>query len=589
MIGAIAIVVLPIFGNSSAWGGHDWDQMTSHRLLMVKSITEYHQFPFWNPYGCGGHPAWSGVESGTTLVSPWFPLYLLLPVQVAVRFEVLGTALLSAVGTWLLAGRFSSSPALRAFVCLVFVINGRWALQAAAGHAWHLYYAWLPWALYFYDRAITERGTVRKIDWKSVLYGAAVVALMVYSGAIYPLPHTVFILGIYGGLTAIRERTFVPIVAGVAQGLLGALLAAPKLVPVIDTLSRFPRLVESNEVIDLRLLLASLVEPGQTAGSRPVPVPQWGWHEYGMYIGWTALILLVLGVVGARGGRERGLKWLLALLLLLGFGSFHALAPWRLLHDYVPIFKSQHVPSRWQYPAVLIAALLAASFGERLLRRYGAGRRWLELVLLLPLFAIGADIASEARGPLRGAFWMELGHVPELGKPFHQLARAPRELRYRRDDWAPPGAPAMLAGVGVIECVTFPGLNVYAKNADGVIVGLGAKGRGQPGYRGEVFTASGTGRATLRRFTPNLIEVELAGGRPGDLLILNQNYDAGWSAGGQRALEHQDLVATTVARPNELVVFRYRPRTWFASLALFAVTLGGLFWAWRRRSGMLKA
>src|SRR6185312_240518 len=73
---AIGIVVAPMLQDRTSLGTHDWDQMESHRYLVVKSIRRFGQFPFWNPYACGGSPSWAGIESGTNVVSPWFPFYL---------------------------------------------------------------------------------------------------------------------------------------------------------------------------------------------------------------------------------------------------------------------------------------------------------------------------------------------------------------------------------------------------------------------------------------------------------------------------------------------------------------------------------
>src|SRR5580693_9449703 len=60
-------VLRPTLNNPSALGSHDWDQMESHRYLIQKTILRFKQFPFWNPYACGGHPNWSGFESGTVV------------------------------------------------------------------------------------------------------------------------------------------------------------------------------------------------------------------------------------------------------------------------------------------------------------------------------------------------------------------------------------------------------------------------------------------------------------------------------------------------------------------------------------------
>ena len=170
VLGMIGYVVAPAFKDKLSLGTHDWDQMEAHRLIVLRSIREFGQFPFWNPYGCGGSPSWAGMESGSTIVSPWLPFMLFASLPFAVKVEMAGTALISAIGMWLLAGRFTKSAALKALCCAAFVVNGRWALQIAVGHTWHLYYAWMPWALYFYDRAVEKgRATSRDV----VLCGAS--------------------------------------------------------------------------------------------------------------------------------------------------------------------------------------------------------------------------------------------------------------------------------------------------------------------------------------------------------------------------------------------------------------------------------
>ena len=249
IVAMIAWVLRPTLHGASLVGQHDWDQMESHRELVVKTLRDYHQFPFWQPYACGGHPNWGGFESGTTIVSPWLPAFLLMTLPHAMRVEIWGSALLSAAGGWLLAGRFTRSPALRALVVVAFAVNGRWALQIAQGHTWHLSYAWTPWTLYFYDRAAgaaPTRGTPRLRDF--VLTGAC-IAMMVYTGGIYPLPETVFLVAVYGVLLAAVTRSARPILAGLGCGLIGLGLAAPKLVPVLEVMMQLPRWVDSAETI----------------------------------------------------------------------------------------------------------------------------------------------------------------------------------------------------------------------------------------------------------------------------------------------------------------------------------------------------
>ena len=121
----------PMLDDFSTYGFHDWDVETAYRYITVVSLREHGEGPWWHPYMCGGVPAWGHVEGASNLVSPYLPLYLLSDVRTAIRLEVLGQGLVGLAGTYLFAGCFTRSIALRALLAALFVLNGRWALQAA--------------------------------------------------------------------------------------------------------------------------------------------------------------------------------------------------------------------------------------------------------------------------------------------------------------------------------------------------------------------------------------------------------------------------------------------------------------------------
>ncbi len=583
----IGVVVAPTFDDLSLWGFHDWDFSTSLRLLTVKSLKEYGQFPFWNPYACGGYSAWGYVEGGTTVVSPFLPFYLALPFPLALRLEVVGTAIVSAIGAYLLAGRFTKSIAARALVSVLFAVNGRWALQTGSGHLWHCYYAYMPWVLYFFERA---HGLGRRPDdppprFRDPILAGLFLSLMVYAGAIYPLPHTIFVLAVYGTLLAIAYRTLRPITQGLIVAATFVGFSAPKLLPVLDAFSKSPRLTDSPEVLDLTGFFALLTAPEQHFATRPAKVSHWGWHEWGMYIGWLPLLLLAWGVFYARQTqkRDRIVKAVGLLLLLLGFGSFHEYAPWPLLHE-LPIFSSQHVPSRWLYPALLLLSLpLAAALG-RLVERSPRRAPLVEIAMLLGVLFVSLDIAKVAAAPMRQAFHLQLV-PPQEQAEFRQYAKATPSLRYRNRNASLPAVPAVLSNVGVVECYGVAGLAIYWKEPDGTIPGQGARGIGHPEYRGEAYLPSGVGKASVVSFSPNRFEVRVEGARPGDVLVLNQNFDPSWRANDEPAFSHKDAVATRLTSGDGIVVFRYWPRRQWAGLGLLAFTLAAIGFVWKKRGG----
>jgi len=574
-------IAQPWFEDLTKWGWHDWDFSTMTRWLTVHTIKTFHQFPFWNPYTCGGHTTWGYVEADTTVVSPWLPLYLLAPTPVALRCEVLGTCLIGALGAWLLVGRYTRSISARAFVCVVFALNGRFALQAAAGHLWHSYYAYMPWVLYFYDRA-QQRGAWNG-RWTDAVWSGVFVALMVYAGAVYPLPQTILCLALYGSLLALLTWTVRPIwtglvAAGVAMG-----LSAPKLFPISEFFSRTPRYFESLEHMGFDGFLAMLTSKDQDFMSRPAPVSQWGWHEWGMYIGWVQMVVLGVTALVVWSKQAWIFRIIGALFVALSFGAFDPKAPWSLLHQ-VPVFASQHVPSRWLYPAALVLGLITAIGVEKVFRRLRPTfAAFTDAALMILVIFVAMDIAPISALPMKRVFWMQMPPL-KTETVFHQEKDVPASLHYVVSDWVTPALPAMMSNIGVISCYGVAGLSIYSANEQGVIPGLGAKGRSDPAYRGEVYTASGTGHPTIVSFTPNKIVVAIEDGAPGDTLVLNQNYYAGWRVNGREPINYRDTLGIPLHGGKELLTFRCTAARLTAGLVVFVLTLGAIGAAlWRER------
>jgi hypothetical protein len=568
----IAATLQVLAGMLSDWqtfGFHDWDVMTSYRYITVLSLKQYGELPWWHPWLCGGYPAFGHFEGATNLISPYLPVYLLADLQTAIRIEVLGSAGVGLCGSYLLAGQFTRSVALRTLLAVAYALNGRWALQAAVGHGWHLQYAWLPWVLLCFNSA-QQRGRLHH-----AVYAGALLALMCFWGAIYPLPHTALALSLYALLLALFEWRWRPLVALAIAAPSAVGLAAPKLFAVVDALSRSPRLIESKETIGLRELLVMLTDPNQSYGTFPIRVPAYGWHEWGIYVGPVVVACLLLGVLFGRGPREHALKLVGLSYLLLGFGAFHRHAPWTLLHQ-LPLFASQHVPSRFHYPMLLLLGLVFVAWAAHHLDRQLRRHPWLDVALLLPVALVAADIARVAARPFAQAFWMEAPDRIEAAQQFHHRTHAP--VNYKRRDWAPPVLLSMLANTGIIKC--------YGIDPD--YPGIGAIAADEPGYRGLAYVEQGDGTATVTEWSPNRALVRMQGASTGALVVYNMNFDPSWRANGEFALNYRNAVATRLSDATEQIEFVYFPRTLNWSVPLFFLTLGlcvGLPSWWRRRRG----
>jgi len=564
------------FRSLSTLGAHDWDQMESHRYLVAKSIRVYGQFPFWDPYGCGGFPAWGSPEGASTVASPVLPLYLLLPLEAAVRAEVVFFVVAFTLGCWFFARGFVRDPVAVAFVCLVGALSSRTALQIAVGHTWHQLYAGLPWVLGAFFRA-TPPGERLRARW--IAAGAGVFALMILGNGIYPVPHTALCVALIAAYRAWAEKSVRPLVGGAALGALGGALAAPKVLAIGDALSRFPRYVRSRETIDPLSWPRMFVSSVDDVPNYQVEGLDWMWHEYGQYIGPIALVF-ILALVSRRrlsdDPRVRAMRatgWAFMLLALGGWG------PWIVLH-LVPPFSSQHVPSRFTLTAFLLFAVVAASVAEARLPGWRARlpRPWLADAGLAAGFVVTvALMAREDARATRPWFGLAVPEVAEETAGYVQYDEVPSWLRYGIADPRSPhgvdGPPELLArraNVGSIRCTTFPGLNFLApREKDGRPRFQGARGIGDGAYRGEAYVEGG-GEASIARWSPNEVTVEVRGAASGARLLLNQNWDAGWRANGAPAESSADLVARTLAPGERVVTFTYRPRTFDSGCAVAA-------------------
>jgi hypothetical protein len=553
---SLFVLLGPFFKDLQLHGFHDWDSHSAYRYITVISIKKYHEFPFWHPYMSGGYPGWAYIEGAPNVISPYLPAYLLLPVQIAERVEIVGEISVAIVATYLFVGRYTSSVAIRGAIALVYALNGRVALQTSTGHTWHLEYAWFPLILYFFDKSVSSQ----KLRYAG--YGGATMALMVYQGAIYPVPHAAVALGLMTVVIAIASRRLFPIYAYATLGITAVGLSAPKLFPLIDLVRRYPRKVDSNEAVNLGQLVTMFTDQAQSYSSPPLAMPQWGWHEYGMYIGVIPMVAMVAGLLLARGRNATALKIAGLVFLLLGMGAFHADSPWSFLHRFPP-FSSQHVPSRFLQPALLLcltafAAALGPAF-ERLIRRFPIA----DVVLVCGAYWIGLNVATVGQQTTAHVFYMKAPEI-HFADTFHQ------ENLHRHDytpgDWSGALLLSMFANEGCVKC--------YGIAETGT---PGAIPEGTPQYRGEAYFASGKGSAKIVEWTTNRATVQFEGAAPGDVLVYNMNYDPSWRADGRPAIEHASAVATEVDAAQGVVKFTYYPRTFNAGLFLCFVTLLAFF------------
>src|SRR6185503_658113 len=143
---------------------------------------------------------------------------------------------------WLLGTIGLRSSVFRVYLSMVAVLSGAMALHLNVGHSVFLPCLYIPMQLHLALRAWRD-GRLRHIG-----LAGALLALMIYNGALHAVPMSVATLGLVSLVAAIAERRWRPLVVGGAIVLGGFALAGPKLVPVVEW-------VTSDRFLDARTVL----------------------------------------------------------------------------------------------------------------------------------------------------------------------------------------------------------------------------------------------------------------------------------------------------------------------------------------------
>jgi len=560
-----------LFEQPLALGLGDWDSFEFYHASVMRSIA-YGQAPFWNPWACGGNVLWQNPQ--VPLLSPVYPLALVMPLALAIKLTILGSYLAGFLGMHLLLRRIvgiRSSAAVVYLACL-FVYGGGIALHVRAGHYNFLSVLWLPLVAYCFFQAINGR-------WRSVLVGGGILGALVLNGAPHMLPLAALLLGSLGVGALLVGRTARPLVLAVVIVAAGCVYAVPKIVPSLA-------FVQSGDVSDRRgskhpdymsieLLRHSLWDEFQGPSLRiNRTVQRYGWHEYGNYMGWFGATLAGVSAVWLLIYRRRREAWQeaavavsLVAVVLMTAGQFAAFAPAELLR-HVPLVSSFRIPSRNGLLLPLVGALCIGYVlraVERELAR-GSTRQLLGILCLVGVCQLGL-VNGELLGgvfvlpPLENEARITERMTPAIvaAEPATGRAADPAEYSHLLE--------SMVAGVSAVNCYEPLTPRIVALPDHPMLESS------QPVTIDEMV------------FSPNRISARVVAGRRPARIVLNQNYATGWSSNVGRVVRDPESRRPSVVVPAGFagtLAFSFEPPAIWSALALGALSVLLSLVMWRR-------
>ncbi len=548
-LAAVAFVVSPLWRDATSWAS-SIEARASWFLLEVDRVTLalHHELPLWNPYGCAGMPQLASPQSSS--LSPLTALVVLFGTPFGYRLGVtlgLLTALLT-LRAW--ARTLGLTRAASTLAGAGFAVCGGFALHLGEGQ-----WAWLAFALHpLLLRSLTLALAGRRAH---LAWGALAFALVIFQSPTDPTRLAIVVVALYAIFLGLWGPSATPgaRLASVARALgaaavmlaLGAALAAVRLLPLRELLAAHPRAVVDRDFTSPAELATTYAarHADRALGQHVHPFP-----DLGNYFGWAGLALALAGLVFVLA-RRRALAPVAAGALacvLLQMGGGPPL-PWGLL-KLLPATGGLEAPSRFTMLAGMFLCVLVGVAVDawatpalergawtRAIDRSAPARLALGLGVLVLVGAYLVDVTSWNRLP----FATTLGAPPPVDEPRADFRLVPGDanhmLLYPR------------LNEGTLRCRAEPAPVISPRIRPMLPVE-------------EYLSDPSAGTVWRISWAPNLIELHVDVQRQ-TVVIVNQNYDAGWTATGGDLVPSFEggLLAAEVPPGERVVTFRYRPRS----------------------------
>ncbi len=536
-------------------GRGDWDYFCSMHEVIIQSIFKYHQFPFWNPYNSGGLPLFANPQGS-------FPSITGLCAMVFGTIAGLKVAvvLLVFIGLWgmfLLSRHLGMSGLSVFFSGLIFVYSGAFVLHIIEGHLTWLSILLVPWAMYFFLRAVDQK--------VYVLFSALMVVLMFFDGGLYAFSFYMMFIFLYSLFRSIQLKKYMLLGLCFFKMFIVFVLIAPKLLPLMEFVGRFPRLTSSGGFFPINALFDFFVNPCQSFFQNSL-YGSAGWWEMGAYIGYVAVLFYLFSFTLIK--QHWSLLLISLIFLTMSLGNFCVLSPWSIFHR-LPLYNCLQVPSRVHLFFIFIISLLVGLYIDKLVKDL-KGSVFIKLLICLAFVYVFHDLSTVNMSQLNSSFTPFRVDLKEQISLFHIDKKNPAEFVhiYQTDD--------EMYGYGAWSAMF---LNV-AGNL-GVVNGYeplpvqgNVLGVNESVYQGEQYLLGKQGSVSLKSWSPNRLVYEVHVQNP-DTLIINQNFDPNWkSTDHSQVVSYKHLLSFPVFPNKKIYEIYYFPQSFLWGIVIFL--LGGV-------------
>ncbi|QQS20174.1 hypothetical protein IPL85_01840 [Candidatus Saccharibacteria bacterium] len=369
-----------------------------------KSMLEYGQFPWWNPWISGGVPLFANPQFG--LLSLPTLCGLVFGSILGYKIALVMYLIIGFWGMFYLLNRCFRTPIITAILLSYVWTFGSFFAHRVAGHYTFFTIEFFPLLLYIFIR---RREIKHGWLWFGLLLG-----LMINAAAHNTTVMSLAVIGLFIiielvkiGLKISKKRSLkvsielnlIEIKMLVMAGLVTLVVAGPRMLLSMSYVREYPRNLSffPEETIGIFKGIFSIFGPIRQYIDQPT-IPNWSWMEVSAYIGFATgiaaiicLILLIRSRLLFKHVVNRispGIILILGVVFfLLGLGLIIGnVSPYNIL-SHLPVFSDMRVASRWMVWSSLMVILFVGAYP---LNRYRKVINALVAISVVELFIFGS-------------------------------------------------------------------------------------------------------------------------------------------------------------------------------------------------------
>ena len=548
-------------------GIQDWDQNFAWSEVTRKTFLEYNQFPFWNPFKCGGSSHFGSPE--IAVISIKTLLVLAAGTIVGTKISLIFYSMLGFVGFYLLARRYRLSIFASYFSSIIFSFSGITASYLSTGMVVFANMAHSPFVLYFFEKADESK--------KNILLSAVFLATSYYFEYHIPLLLIIYI-AIYSLFTSIVKKNLKSVINFLILFFAFVVIAAPKLILSLRVYesSQILRIPQSGyKLSDIPYFLLSRSQSITTDLTKKEY--RHNIDEMSLYVGFFPIVIFLIFFINNKYQIKKAAPIILTMLTIFWIMLGVKVTP--SLYEQVkslPIMESFRVSQRFRFDFIIPFSLICGLGLDNLLKKIGSKKGKALLVAILLIYVYLDLFTFSNKNFLSHSLIIKDITFTNKSSDFRQKTSIKDEViidvsenylvnNFKNTSIFIPWSYEYVSVnnmVGTIDCS-----DVVTQNSNVLSVT-------DQSYKGEWYSVNSTKKVILKEWSPNEITLDIQNIEGlEDILVINQNYYPGWyvsvnDSSFKEAKNYNGLVATNINKSTTQVKFKFLPFKYTSNILL---------------------